>query len=106
VIECADLRTQSLRELLKFGTIFPSYETSGLQGMNEELRTADDRLLTAPEVMRRYNITSRQTIYNWIGSNIGFPEPTKLCGKSYFSLNKLRAFESKFQNKFGAMEVA
>jgi hypothetical protein len=61
--------------------------------------------LTVEEAMKRYSIRSRRTLQNWQNSeNLGFPRPVKYLNRCYYLLSQLREFESKFHNRFGAIE--
>lgn len=62
--------------------------------MDAEVKSRiDDRLISSPDVQRRYGV-SHMSIYRWQKSDkLDFPEPIVIAGRKYWYVNDLVRWE-------------
>lgn len=56
---------------------------------------SERRFMSAGEVCTRYGGKSSVTLWRWIKNfELGFPKPIKICGRRFFAIADLDAFDA------------
>ena len=56
---------------------------------------SDQRFMSAGDVCTRYGGISSMTLWRWAAkSDLGFPTPIKICGRRFFAIADLDAFDA------------
>jgi hypothetical protein len=71
----------------------PRIRPPAAQGDRRDADDDDDRLLTAAQVKRRYGNASDMWLWRRLRDSSGFPKPILICGRRFWRLSALIAWE-------------